>query len=98
MLKINEGIFRPEPGLELFTQHDLRRAFKQQPQNLQRLPVDPKSVSVLAKLHSARIKLERSKALGQDRLRSICHDPPIRAKSNIPKCTRQKTAYWSSCT
>jgi len=43
MLKIDEGVPRPEFGAELFTQHDFRRAFKQQPQNLQRLPVEPDS-------------------------------------------------------
>src|SRR5260370_20763028 len=92
MHKSDEGMLRPQPGSELFTRHDFRRVFEQQPQNLHRLPVEPDSVSVLAKLPGARIKLEGSKALGQGRLRSICHDPPIRAKSNTPKCARQRTA------
>jgi hypothetical protein len=65
MLKINKGILWPEPRSELFAEYDLRWAFQQQPQNLQRLPVEPDSVSLLAELPGARIKLEGSKALGQ---------------------------------
>src|SRR5712664_11291 len=81
MLKIDEGILRPELGAELFPQHDIRRTFEQQPQNLKRLPEEPDSVPVLANLPGARIKLEGSKALGQSRLRRICHDPPRFAQS-----------------
>src|SRR5260221_208312 len=81
MLKIDEGVPRPEFGAELFTQHDLRRAFKQQPQNLQRLPVEPDSASVLAKLPGARIKLKGAKALWRGRLRNFCHDQPGFARS-----------------
>jgi hypothetical protein len=74
MLKIDEGILRPEPGSEFFAQHDLGRTFEQQPRNLKRLPVEPDCVSVLAKLPSARIKLKGAKALGQGRLRSLSHE------------------------
>src|ERR1700737_2364886 len=85
MLKINESILRPESGSELFTQHDLSMACKQQRQNLQRLPVEPDCVSVLAKLLGARIKLKVAKALWQGRLRNFCHDLQGFARSLTPQ-------------
>ena len=47
--------------------------------------MEPDCVSVLAKLSGARIKLEVAKALGQGRLRSLCHDPPRFARSLTPQ-------------
>jgi hypothetical protein len=47
--------------------------------------VEPDCVSVLAKLSGARIKLEVAKALGQGRLRSLCHDPSRFARSLTPQ-------------
>jgi hypothetical protein len=41
-------------------------------------------VSVLTKLPGARIKLKRTKTLGQDRLRSLCQDSPRFARSLTP--------------
>src|ERR1700731_1165552 len=90
MLKIDEGILRPELGSELLTQHDLCGAFEQQPQNLKRLPVEPDCVSVLAKLPGAKIKLEVAKALGQGRLRSLYHDPLRFGRSLTPQTASGK--------
>ena len=103
MLKINEGILRPELSSEVLTQHDLCRMFEQQPQNLKRLPVEPDSVPALAKLPGARIKLKVAKALGLGRWCSLCHDPPRFALSLTPQRTPDKDCvlvlgHMISCT
>ncbi|GAC1670564.1 MAG: hypothetical protein PVS2B2_01230 [Candidatus Acidiferrum sp.] len=74
MLKINKSILRPELGSKFFTQHDLRWAFQKQPQNLQRLSLQPDFTSVLAELIGPRVKLKGTKALAQGWLRSFCHE------------------------
>jgi hypothetical protein len=62
VIKVHEGVGRPELLLQLFTSHDLSGALEQQREDLKGLPLEPHFHAALAQFAGRQVHFEESES------------------------------------